>query len=136
MLFFSMDGAQLYHNKKTNVLIANWVLLNLDLKSCYKKTEAMPAFVVPGPEKVKRPDLFMYPSWREVCILMDHRLKIRNGALPVPNQLQTLHLHLLLALANAAAMAQIFGTVSHIGDWSCWENCPTKGHLMPTGLTY
>jgi hypothetical protein len=136
MLSFSMDGAQLYRNKKSDVLIANWVLLNLDPKSRYKKTEAMPAFVVPGPEKVKHPDSFMYPSWREVRILMDHGLKIRNGALPVPNQLQTSHLHLLLTLADAVAMAQILGTVGHIGDRSCRENCPTKGRLMPTGSTY
>jgi hypothetical protein len=132
MLSFSMDGSQLYHNKKSNVLIANWVLLNLDPKSCYKKTEAMPAFTVPGPEKVKHPDLFMF----EIHILMDHRLKIQNSTQPVPNQLQTSQLHLLLTLAHAVAIAQMLGTMDHIDDWSCWENCPTKGHLKPTGLTY
>ena len=51
ILMFTLDGAQLYQNKKTDCYFFMWVLLNLPPEIRYKKQYVIPAGFIPGPNK-------------------------------------------------------------------------------------
>jgi len=53
---FSLDGAQLYQNKKLDTWIAIWIINDYDPKMHYKKKHVLPALVIPGPNKPKNLD--------------------------------------------------------------------------------
>lgn len=50
VLMFSIDGAQLYQNKASDVWIYIWVILNLPPDLRYKKAHVIPGGFIPGPE--------------------------------------------------------------------------------------
>ena len=53
---FSIDGAQLYQNKKSDTWIAIWIVMDYDPKTRYKKKHFIPGLMIPGPHKPKHVD--------------------------------------------------------------------------------
>jgi len=49
LVLFSLDGAQLYHDKNSDCYFFIWIILNLSPNLCYKKAYILPGGFVPGP---------------------------------------------------------------------------------------
>ena len=73
---FSLDGAQLYVSKKSDTWIAIWIIDDYDPTTRYKKRRVLPALIVPGPNKPKNIDSFLFRSFYHVSALQ----RENNGA--------------------------------------------------------
>ena len=60
---FSIDGAQLYQNKKSDTWIAIWIINDFEPSLRYKKKHILPAVIIPGPNKPKNIDSFLFRSF-------------------------------------------------------------------------
>jgi hypothetical protein len=133
MLMFSMDGAQVYSNKDSDTLIGTWNFMNYPPDLRYKKKNCAPAFIVPGPQKVRNAETFAYPSLAEVRILMGSGLAIWDGESKTTINTKV---SLFMGTADGIVMTQMLGSTGHLSFHGCRFNCPMPGRLMPTGPTY
>lgn len=56
----SLDGAQLYQNKKSDTWISIWILHNFSPTQHYRKGHVFPGTIIPGPNKPKNIDSFLF----------------------------------------------------------------------------
>jgi hypothetical protein len=112
VLMLSIDGAQLYESKKSDVWIYIWILLDLAPDKRYKIRNILPGGVIPGPEAPGDLDSFLFPG-------LAHLSAIQNEGLPIWdawNQECVLSwLFLLLVLADSVGMGELSGSVGHHG---------------------
>jgi hypothetical protein len=76
VLLFSIDGAQLYQKKKSDTWISIWIIGDHAPDRRYKKKTVLPAYFVPGPNKMKHSDLFMFPTLHHLAALQKEGLQI------------------------------------------------------------
>ena len=69
ILMFSIDGAQLYAKKASACWIYIWVLFNLPLSLCYKKSFIFIGGFIPGPNNPKNIDSFLLPGLQHLVSL-------------------------------------------------------------------
>ncbi|TFK49607.1 hypothetical protein OE88DRAFT_1736611 [Heliocybe sulcata] len=62
VLMFSADGTQLYKNKLSDFWIYIWVIVDLSPNKHYKKKHIIPGTIIPGPNKPKNLDSFLFPG--------------------------------------------------------------------------
>jgi hypothetical protein len=63
VLMFSIDGAQLYRSKTSDCWMYIWVIFNLDpATGRYKKVGVLFGAVIPGPNKPKILESFLFPG--------------------------------------------------------------------------
>ena len=67
ILLFSLDGAQLYEHKQSDCWIYIWVILTLSPDKRYKKKHVLPGAFIPGPNKPKNIDSFLFPGLYLIC---------------------------------------------------------------------
>ena len=82
ILMLSIDGAQLYKSKQLDCWIYIWVLLNLAPELQYKKKYVLPGGFIPGPNKLKNLDSFVFTGLHHLSALQKDGLRIwdcRNG---------------------------------------------------------
>ncbi|CAK5279303.1 unnamed protein product [Mycena citricolor] len=79
-----LDGAQLYRNKSSDCWIGIWLLFDFSPMVRYKKNHIMPSFVVPGPNKPKNMDSFLFPGLHHIAALQNEaeRLKVWDALRP------------------------------------------------------
>ena len=65
----SLDGAQLYQNKKSDTWIAIWMLHNLSPDRCYKKRCVLPCTTIPRPNKPKIIDSYLFQALHHLSAL-------------------------------------------------------------------
>ncbi len=70
----SLDGAQLYHDKDSDCWIFVYIIHNLAPDLRYKKRLVIPAGFIPGPEKMKDGDSFLYPVLYHISALQNEGL--------------------------------------------------------------
>ena len=75
-VLFSLDGAQLYQNKKSDTWIAIWVILDYDPKTRYQSKHILPALIIPGPNKPKELDSFLFRGFHHLSSIQ----RENNGA--------------------------------------------------------
>ena len=68
-LSFSFDGAQLQKNKKSDTWIAIWIVDDYSPDGRYKKGQVLPAVIVPGPNKLKNPDSFLFWTFHHISAI-------------------------------------------------------------------
>jgi hypothetical protein len=68
-VMFSLDGAQLYQDKKSDTWIAVWIILDYNPSTRYKMKRVLPALIIPGPNKPKNLDSFMFRSFHHLSAL-------------------------------------------------------------------
>jgi len=139
-LMFTVDGAQLYRNKKSDIWIGAFVVVNYNPATRYKMRYVLPAFIVPGPKRPKDFDSFMFPTLSHISALQ----RENNGrGLPVWDALNPniprvySRLFLLLATADTVALTTLDGRVGHHGAHGCRVGCPMEGRHKPgVGIYY
>ncbi|KDQ10433.1 hypothetical protein BOTBODRAFT_178102 [Botryobasidium botryosum FD-172 SS1] len=124
VLVLSVDGAQLYRDKKSDCWIYIWVLLNLSLHKRYKKRYILPGGTIPG--KPKNFDSYLY-------IGLHHLSALQREGLPMWDTLKKKVIdtnpYLALATADGPGLAMLDGTVGHTG--ALGAPCYYPAHLKP-----
>ena len=72
----SIDGAQLYAHKMSDCWIYLWVIMDLSPDDRYKKRHVLPGGFIPGPNKPKILDSFLFPGLHHVRALQIEGLHI------------------------------------------------------------
>ncbi len=75
---FSIDGAQLYQNKKSDTWIAIWIINDYNPSVRFRKKHVLPAVIIPGPNKPKNIDSYLFRSFYHLSALQ----RENNGAGP------------------------------------------------------
>lgn len=132
-LLLSIDGAQLYRYKASDCWIYIWIILDMSPKGQYKKVAVHPGGFIPGPNKPKYMDSFVFPGLFHLAALQKEGLRIWNA------ETQTVfvsHPFLALSSADGPAMACLTGFVGHHGRVHCRFYCPIIGRHKPGGSHY
>ncbi len=135
MLMLSIDGAQLYRNKESDCWIYIWVLFDLPPNRRYKKRHILPGAIIPGPNKPKDIDSFLFPGLYHIAALQnsEHGLAIWDAE---TNTVIHGKPFFVLASADGPAMAWISGCVGCQGKNHCRYYCPIHGRRKPGQSTY
>uniref|UniRef100_D8PU20 Uncharacterized protein n=2 Tax=Schizophyllum commune (strain H4-8 / FGSC 9210) TaxID=578458 RepID=D8PU20_SCHCM len=133
VLMMSVDGAQLYRNKASDCWIQIWVIMDLAPEERYKKHRVAPGTFIPGPNKPKLLDSFLFPGLYHLRAVMAEGLAIWDAN---SGQVFTSHPYLALVSADGPGMACLNGFVGHNGKCHCRLYCPLKGRHKQNGKTY
>ena len=135
-LQLSIDGAQLFQDKESNCWFFIWIIHNLPPDLRYKKAFVIPGAIVPGPNKPKELDSYLFPSLYHVAALQHEGLKIWDAFLKheIPRSIP----EIIFATADGPGSAAMSGQVGHSGKYGCRLYCemPSRrrdgdGHYFP-----
>lgn len=131
-VIFSIDGAQLYQNKKSDTWIAIWVVADYDPKTQYQLKHVLPAVIVPRPNKPKNIDSFLFRCFHHLSAIQqeDHGtgIKVYNA---VKKEVVLSRTCVLCATADAVGLIEIDGRVGHHGRHGCRKGCDFQGRHKP-----
>jgi len=133
VLLLSIDGAQLYASKQSDCWIYIWVVMDLSPDLRYKKTHVLPGGFIPGPNKPKNIDSFLFPGLEHVSALQKEGLSIWDAS--VKQQFSSKPF-VVMATADGPGMAYLNGLVGHTGVIGCRLYCPVTGHRKEGGHYY
>ena len=133
VVMLSIDGAQLYRNKKSDCWIYIWILLDLAPDHRYKIRNILPGGIIPGPGHPRNLDSFLFPGLAHVSAIQREGLRVYDA---YRREVYTTLIFLLLALADAIAMADVSGSVGHHGRIGCRLLCGLAGRNKPNGSHY
>ncbi|OJT06946.1 hypothetical protein TRAPUB_10052 [Trametes pubescens] len=133
VVMLSIDGAQLYRNKKSDCWIYIWVVLNLSPDKRYRRKYVLPGAVIPGPNHPKDLDSFLFPGLYHVSALMNEGLSIWHAQ---RNTVMLVYIFLALVLGDSPAMALLSGMVGLTGRRGCRLYCPLLGRRKDRAGTY
>lgn len=133
-LLLSLDGAQLYRSKQSDCWIYIWVLLDRSPETRYRKRHVLIGGVIPGPNKPKNVDSYLFPGLQHLAALMKEGLMIWDAS---TEELFKSHPFLAFLTADGPGMQYINGFVGHSGRYGCRLYCPIKGrHKKSAGHHY
>ncbi|THU78202.1 hypothetical protein K435DRAFT_888835 [Dendrothele bispora CBS 962.96] len=134
VVMLSVDGAQLYRNKASDCWIYIWVVLDHDPSVRYKVRHVLLGGFIPGPNKPKNLDSFMFTGLYHVsAVQRSGGFQIWDAAI---NRCFTSNIFVALASADGPAMACLNGCVGHHGHVHCRFYCPLVGRHKPGGPHY
>ena len=133
VVMLSIDGAQLYRNKKSDCWIYIWVVLDLAPDQRYKIRNIIPGGIIPGPKNPKHLDSFLFPGLAHVSAVQKDGMRIWDG---YERTAALCYLIIFLILADAVAMAELSGSVGHHGKKGCRILCGLFGRNKPGGPHY
>ncbi|KAG6848669.1 hypothetical protein H0H93_015004 [Arthromyces matolae] len=132
MVTFSVDGVQLYQNKKSDTWIGIWQIANYSPESRFQQHNVLPAIFIPGPNKPKVIDSFLFRTLYHLSALQRE-----NGGQGLPvwdaRTQGILNTRVLFAhgTADAVGMTELDGRVGHHGAQGCRLGCKMKGRHKP-----
>ena len=134
---FSFDGAQLQQNKKSDTWIAIFIVDDYAPNARYKKKRVLPAIIVPGPNKLKNPDSFLFRTFHHVSAIQreNNGLGIRAWD-ALKEEVINSRVVVLLNTADAVALTELDGRVGHHGAQGCRLGCSMKGRHKPSSGHY
>lgn len=133
VLLFSIDGAQLYAKKLSDCWIYIWVIFDYSPDLCYKKKMVLPGSIIPGPNKPKHPNSFLFPGLHHLAALQKEGLVIWDA---YEDRVFRSYPYLMLATADGPGMTYLNGLVGHQGAYACRLYCPVKGRHKPNAPHY
>ncbi|KAI0077274.1 hypothetical protein K474DRAFT_1684384 [Panus rudis PR-1116 ss-1] len=133
VVMMSIDGAELYQSKQSDCWIYIWVILELSPDQWYKKKYVSPGGYIPGPNKPKNIDSFLFPGMHHVAALQREGLVVWDGS---TLERRRSDIYIAIASADSPGMAFINGLVGHHGGHGCRIYCGMKGHHKDGGTHY
>jgi hypothetical protein len=133
MLMMSFDGAQLYANKVSDCWIYIWVIFDHAPDGRYIKKRVLPGGFIPGPNKPKNPDSYIFPGLHHLSALQKEGLSMWNAR---KQKIVTSHPFFCLATADGPGMAYLNGLVGHHGKNGCRLFCTVPGRHKQGGTHY
>ncbi|KIK90751.1 hypothetical protein PAXRUDRAFT_151248 [Paxillus rubicundulus Ve08.2h10] len=134
VLMLSLDGAQLYDSKESDCWINIWVILNLSPEKRYRKLHVLPGGFIPGPNKPKNVDSFLFPGIHHVAALQHEGLPMWD---PLTDSRYISRLYLLFTTVDGPGLVYWDGMVGHSGKNGCRVYCGVLGrrNLCPCDHT-
>jgi hypothetical protein len=134
----SLDGAQLYQNKKSDTWISIWIVDNFSPSQRYQKRRVLPGTIIPGPNKPKITDSYLYRGLHHLSALQRENngagLRMWDAA---TSEIIESRIILALSTADAVGITELDGRVGHHGAHGCRLGCQMKGRHKPhTGHYY
>ena len=133
VLMLSINGAQLYESKQSDVWTYIWILVDLTMDKCYKIKNILPGGVIPGPETPGNIDSFLFLGLSHLTALQKEGLPIGDA---YHKERAVSFLFLLLILADSVAMMELSGLVGHHGQKGCRLLCGLIGQNKVRGPHY
>ncbi|KIJ09554.1 hypothetical protein PAXINDRAFT_17364 [Paxillus involutus ATCC 200175] len=124
VLMVSMDGAQLYDSKASDCWMYIWIVLNLSPDKCYRKAHVLPGGFIPGPNKPKNVDSFLFVGMHHLAALQREGLRIWNASHNINLRSD---LYLLFMTADGPGLVYWDGMVGHSGKNGCRMYCGITG---------
>jgi hypothetical protein len=124
VLIGSVDGAQLYRNKKSDCWISIWIIAELATDKRFKVRAILSDSIWPGPNKPKHTDSFKFPSLHHLAALQKEGFRIWDAC---DDRVVTSRPFLLLQTADGPGMTPFNGLVAHHGVYGCRLYCPLNG---------
>ncbi|GAW10278.1 hypothetical protein LENED_012525 [Lentinula edodes] len=134
VVLLSIDGAQLYRNKASDCWMYIWVVLDHDPSNRYKVQHVLLGGVIPGPNKPKNLDSFLFTGLYHISAIQQAGgFRIWNAK---SGQIFMSNIFLALVSADGPAMSCLNGFVGHHGRVHCRFYCPLIGRHKPGGPHY
>ncbi|KAI5896870.1 uncharacterized protein SCHCODRAFT_01200310 [Schizophyllum commune H4-8] len=133
VVVLSMDGAMLYRNKTSDCWIYIWLFMNYDVDVRYKKRFVAIGGTIPGPNKIRNADSFLFTGLHHVAAIQKEGLTVWDAA---TQRTVTDRPFLHLVTADGPAMAYLDGFVGHHGRIHCRFYCPIVGRHKLGGPHY
>jgi len=134
---FSLDGAQLYQNKKSDTWIGIWMVNDFDPITRFKLKHVLPAIVIPGPNKPKNIDSFLFRSFYHLSALQRENNGTGMRMWDAAQEAVILsRILFLFRTADALGLTELDGRVGHHGALGCRMGCNTKGRHKPNSGHY
>ncbi len=132
IISLSLNGAQLYQNKKSDTWISIWILNNFSPNQCYQKKRILPGTIIPGPNKPKITDSYLYCSIHHLSALQQEN----NGAGlrmwdAFTSKIIKSRIVLALITADAVGVTELDGCIGHHSAHGCRLGCRMKGRHKP-----
>ena len=124
-LQFSINSAQLHHDKPSDAWVFIWVIHNLPLEMHYKKSFVIPGAIVPEPNKPGDLDSFLFPSLYHVAALQREGLWAYDAYLDIIVPCTTPFV--LFGTADSLGSAVMSGMVGHSRQYGCHLYCDMPG---------
>lgn len=126
VVIFHIDGAQIYRSKQSDTWIWVWSLGNLSPDNRFKKRYVMPGGFIPGPNKPKNMDSFLFRTFHHLAALQNcvDGLPVWDGE---RKELFFTDIFFLYATADTPGMAYLSGLVGHSGRYGCRLYCKQPG---------
>ncbi|KAG6888043.1 hypothetical protein C0992_009821 [Termitomyces sp. T32_za158] len=137
LISLSIDGVQLYQNKKSDCWIAIWKVENYSPELRFKEKKIFPWTTIPGPNKPKIIDSFTFRGIHHLSALQRENggrgLKVWDAKIQ-----QFIYSRVLFALgtADAVGITELDGRVGHHGAQGCRFGCGMKGRHKPNSGHY
>ena len=116
----SLDGAQLYEKKQSDCWIYIWIILNLSPNKRYRKVNVLPGGFIPGPNKPKNLDSFLFPGLHHLAALQNEGLMIWDASSTTTFRSYP---YLMFITADGPGLVHLNGMVGHSGKNGCWMYC-------------
>ncbi|KIJ23359.1 hypothetical protein M422DRAFT_62428 [Sphaerobolus stellatus SS14] len=124
----SLDGVQLYEDKKSD----SWIIIYILLLACpslrYKKCLVLPGGIVGGPNNPKNMDSFLFPGLCLISALQKETLRIWDSLNKTYFQSMLIY---WLTSADGPGSVYMTGLVGHQGAYPCRIFCGLKGRHQP-----
>ena len=133
VLMISLDGAQLYDSKESDCWIYIWIIVNLPPDKHYRKLHVRPGGFIPGPNKPKNVDSFLFPGIHHLAALQAEGLPIWNAQ---TDSQYISNLYLLFTTADGPGLVYWNGMVGHSGKNGCCMYCGVLSRRKTKGKHY
>jgi hypothetical protein len=133
VLMLSIDGAQLYRNKSSDCWIYIWVVFDHAPDLRYKKKYVLIGGFIPGPNKPKVVDSFLFPGLHHLAAIQKEGLRIWDSS---RDRIFTSCPFLALSTADGPGMVHLNGLVGYHGKHGCRLYCGLQGRHKPGGSHY
>ncbi len=80
VLMLSIDGAQLYAHKSSDCWIYIWIIVDFSPQERYRKRHVLPGGFIPGPNKPKNLDSFLFPGLHHLHAIQREGLRIWDAS--------------------------------------------------------
>lgn len=133
ILMLSIDGAQLYAHKASDCWIYIWILFDHSPELRYKQRQILPGGFIPGPNKPKIIDSFLFPGLHHLSALQREGIRIWDASL---DRVFISRPFFALGTADGPGMMYLNGLVGYHGKRGCRLYCPITGRHKPGGSHY
>jgi Transposase family tnp2 len=115
-LQLSIDSAQLFRDKASDCWIFIWIIHNFRPGLCYTKSFVIPGSFVPGPNKPREVDSYLYPSLHHLAAIQHKGLTIFDAS---TMEIRRTIPVITIASADSPGAASMSGFVRHSGKQRC-----------------